>query len=118
MWDSYMDNKIFESHRDIRQHTKQCNTIPSQDFTDYGIDIREVGLIRKGRQSSAANDSINFSLSLLLHVREENHGKIKSVFSRNRSIGTTCQARHSMTQKLSTWGVLCAYLRTLMRPSI
>ena len=58
--------------------------MPTKCFFHYCGDIREVFLIRKRRESRRTYDPCELFLTLLLNLREENHGKYETCQSRDR----------------------------------
>lgn len=49
--------------------------IPPKYFSDQSIDVREPFTVSMSREPFVTNDRINFSLGLLLDIREQRHGQ-------------------------------------------
>lgn len=58
--------------------------IPPKYFSDQSIDVREAFTVSVSREPFVTNDRINFSLSLLLDIREQRHGQEERVYRGDR----------------------------------
>ena len=61
--------------RDTMRDTEGSNRVPAQEFTDNGLGVWQRSTIRQTWETIVANDCIDLSLSLPLHVRELGHAE-------------------------------------------
>jgi len=64
-------------------HTGRADNIPAKDFFHKRLSIREGVTVCEGGKAIRTNNSVNFSLGLLLHIREQCHSKENRVYCWN-----------------------------------
>jgi len=70
--------------RKTKKLTSGDDSIPTENLLHKSVNVREGVPVREGGKVIRTNYEIDFSLSLLLHIRETGHSQEKRIDQRHR----------------------------------